>query len=88
MRLTPTEWAFIEVLSGSPGMAVGSAEILRRAWGPGYERHSNYLRVYSGQLRKKLEPEPSHPRYIVTIPGVGYRLDVDGVDLGEPSGDG
>ncbi len=75
VRLTPTEWAFLEVLATSPGNAVGSAELLRSAWGPGYERQTNYLRVYAAQLRKKLEPDPAHPRHIITIPGVGYRLD-------------
>ncbi len=75
VRLTPTEWAFLEVLARSPGMGVGSAELLTKAWGAGYENKTNYLRVYAGQLRKKLEPDPGKPRYIITIPGVGYRLD-------------
>ena len=76
VRLTPTEWAFLEVLASSPGMAVGGTDLLRAAWGPGYEHHTNYLRVYAAQLRKKLEPDPAHPRHIITIPGVGYRLDL------------
>ena len=48
--------------------------ILRRVWGPGYGRESNYLHVYVSHLRRKIEPDPTRPRYILTEPGVGYRL--------------
>jgi two-component system KDP operon response regulator KdpE len=77
VRLTPTEWGFLEVLARSQGMVVTGQEILREVWGPGYGTETNYLRVYAAQLRKKIEPDPAHPRYLITIPGVGYRLDVD-----------
>ena len=47
-------------------------------WGPGYEEQGNYLRVYMGQLRRKLEPKQGSPRYLITTPGIGYRFDVAG----------
>jgi two-component system, OmpR family, KDP operon response regulator KdpE len=58
----------------TPGHLVTHTELLRAAWGPSYGRESNYLRVYANQLRRKLEPDPGHPRYLVTEPGIGYRL--------------
>lgn len=76
VRLTPTEWAFLEVLARTPGVVVRSGDLLREVWGPGYGTETNYLRVYSAQLRKKLEPDPSRPRYLITMPGIGYRLDI------------
>lgn len=76
VRLTPTEWAFLEVLARAPGVVVRSGDLLREVWGPGYGTETNYLRVYAAQLRKKLEPDPAKPRYLVTIAGIGYRLDV------------
>jgi len=76
VRLTPTEWRLLAALAQSPGRLVTHAELLRAAWGPAYGRESNYLRVYANQLRRKLEPDPSHPRYLVTEPGIGYRLKV------------
>jgi len=76
VRLTPTEWRLLAALAHSPGRLVTHAELLRAAWGPAYGRESNYLRVYANQLRRKLEPDPSHPRYLVTEPGIGYRLNV------------
>jgi two-component system KDP operon response regulator KdpE len=76
VRLTPTEWRLLAALAHSPGRLVTHAELLRAAWGPAYGRESNYLRVYANQLRRKLEPDPSHPRYLLTEPGIGYRLKV------------
>jgi two-component system, OmpR family, KDP operon response regulator KdpE len=76
IRLTPTEWRLLAVLAHRPGRLVPHAELLRAAWGPTYGRESNYLRVYANQLRRKLEPDPSHPRYLVTEPGIGYRLTI------------
>ena len=76
IRLTPTEWRLLGALAQSPGRLVPHTELLRAAWGPAYGRESNYLRVYANQLRRKLEPDPSHPRYLVTEPGIGYRLNV------------
>jgi hypothetical protein len=47
----------------------------QEVWGPQYETETNYLRVYMAQLRRKLEPDPSHPRYLITEPGIGYRFE-------------
>lgn len=74
VRLTPTEWRVLESLCRDPGHLVTQQELLRSVWGPAYGRESNYLRVYANQLRRKLEPDPAHPRYLVTEPGVGYRF--------------
>ncbi|HEY8619333.1 MAG TPA: response regulator transcription factor [Dermatophilaceae bacterium] len=74
VRLTPTEWRLLAALAATPGHLVTHAELLRAAWGPSYGRESNYLRVYANQLRRKLEPDPGHPRYLVTEPGIGYRF--------------
>jgi two-component system KDP operon response regulator KdpE len=78
VRLTPTEWSLLEVLARRPGHLISQRELLREVWGPGYGRESNYLRVYANQLRRKLEPDPATPRYVVTEPGQGYRLVVPG----------
>jgi two-component system KDP operon response regulator KdpE len=74
IRLTPTEWRLLSALAATPGRLVTHTELLRAAWGPSYGRESNYLRVYANQLRRKLEPDPGHPQYLVTEPGIGYRL--------------
>ncbi len=74
VHLTPTEWRLVEVLTRRPGQLVRQTELLREVWGPSYHRETNYLRVYLAQLRRKLEDEPSRPRYFVTEPGVGYRF--------------
>jgi two-component system, OmpR family, KDP operon response regulator KdpE len=74
VRLTPTEWAFLELLARHVGRLVGRDRILEEVWGPGYEREYHYLRVYSAQLRRKLEADPAHPQWLVTTPGVGYTL--------------
>ena len=73
--LTPTEWALLEVLLRTPGRLVGRQELLHQVWGPAYNRETHYLRVYVASLRKKLEPDPSQPRHLITQPGVGYRFD-------------
>jgi two-component system KDP operon response regulator KdpE len=73
VRLTPTEWHLLEVLLRNPGRLVGQRELLREVWGPAYYSETGYLRVYLGQLRRKLEPDPSRPRYLITEPGMGYR---------------
>jgi two-component system KDP operon response regulator KdpE len=74
VRLTPTEWSLLETLARRPGHLVTQKDLLHEVWGPGYGRESNYLRVYANQLRRKLEPDPARPRYVVTEPGQGYRL--------------
>jgi two-component system KDP operon response regulator KdpE len=74
VRLTPAEWRLLSALAMTPGHLVTHTELLRAAWGPSYGRESNYLRVYANQLRRKLEPDPGHPRYLITEPGIGYRF--------------
>nr|WP_271189858.1 response regulator transcription factor [Dactylosporangium matsuzakiense] len=76
VRLTPTEWHLIEVLARHEGKLVEHKRLLREVWGPRYETETNYLRVHFANLRRKLEPDPSRPRYLVTEPGIGYRLEV------------
>ena len=76
IRLTPTEWQLLEVLVRNRGRLVSQRQLLQEVWGPAYETESNYLRVYLAQLRRKLEPEPSQPRYLLTEPGMGYRFQV------------
>lgn len=75
VRLTPTEWHVLEVLLRNPGQLVTQRQILTEVWGPEYEKETQYLRVYLGQLRRKLEPDPSRPRHFVTEPGIGYRFE-------------
>jgi two-component system KDP operon response regulator KdpE len=74
IRLTPTEWRLLEALCREPGHLVLQQDLLRSVWGPAYGRESNYLRVYANQLRRKLEPDPSNPRHLITEPGLGYRF--------------
>jgi two-component system, OmpR family, KDP operon response regulator KdpE len=74
IRLTPTEWHLLEVLSRNEGKLVSQVQLLKEVWGPAYEKESNYLRVYMAQLRRKLEPDPPRPRYLLTEPGLGYRF--------------
>jgi two-component system, OmpR family, KDP operon response regulator KdpE len=74
VRLTPTEWHIVEVLVRNPDRLVSQRQLLQEVWGPQYERETNYLRVYLAQIRKKLEPDPSRPRYFVTEARMGYRF--------------
>jgi two-component system KDP operon response regulator KdpE len=78
VRLTPTEWALVEVLVRNPGKLVSQKQLLQEVWGPQYGKETNYLRVYLAQIRRKLEPAPSQPRYFLTEPRVGYRFEPDG----------
>ena len=73
VHLTPTEWALLEVMARNPGKLLTHRWLLQKVWGESYGEESHYLRVYVAGLRKKLEPDPSSPRLIVTEPGVGYR---------------
>ena len=75
VHLSPTEWGVLEHLVRHPGMLVTQQQLLREVWGPTYRTEGHYLRVYLGHLRRKLEPEPAHPRYLVTEPGRGYRFE-------------
>ena len=74
VHLTPTEWHLLEVLVRAAGQLVPHRTLLREVWGPAYEGQTNYLRVYFGQLRRKLELDPAAPRHVITVPGVGYRF--------------
>jgi two-component system KDP operon response regulator KdpE len=74
VRLTPTEWQLLEVLTRHADRLVSQQQLLREVWGPGYDGESHYLRVYMAQLRRKLEPDPANPRYLITEPAMGYRL--------------
>jgi len=75
VRLTPTEWHIVEMLVTNPGRLVTQRQLLQEVWGPRYERETNYLRVFLAQIRRKLEPDPTHPRFFITEPGVGYRFE-------------
>lgn len=74
LRLTPTEWQVLEVLLNAPGKLVTQQFLLEQVWGPHLLKETGYLRLYVGQLRKKLEPVPASPRYLITEPGMGYRF--------------
>jgi two-component system KDP operon response regulator KdpE len=74
VRLTPTEWQLLEILVRNSGRLITQKQLLHDVWGPAYGSESNYLRVYIAQLRRKLEREPSKPRYLLTEPGMGYRF--------------
>lgn len=75
IRLTPTEWHLLEILVTHPGRLVSQKYLLQEVWGMSRRNKTNYLRVYMAQLRRKLETDPSHPRYLVTEPGMGYRFE-------------
>ncbi len=74
VQLTPHEFELLRVLAQNRGKLLTHKAILRAVWGPAYEVESHYLHVYVSQLRRKLEPDPSRPRYLLTEPGAGYRL--------------
>jgi two-component system, OmpR family, KDP operon response regulator KdpE len=74
VRLTPTEWHLLEALARVPGRLVTQRQLLQQVWGPAYQTETNYLRVHLANLRRKLEPDPSKPRYLITEPGIGYRF--------------
>ena len=74
VRLTPTEWRILELLVHSPDKLVTRESLLTQIWGPHHTKDTGYLRLYFAQLRKKLEPVPSEPRYLVTVLGMGYRF--------------
>ena len=75
VRLTPTEWGFLELLARNLGRVIGREQLLREVWGPTYVHESHYLRVYAAQLRRKLEDDPANPRHLLTSPGLGYVLE-------------
>jgi two-component system KDP operon response regulator KdpE len=74
VQLTPNEFELLRVLAQNEGKLMTHPAILREVWGPAYGTESHYLHVYVSQLRRKLEDDPSRPRYLLTEPGAGYRL--------------
>jgi two-component system, OmpR family, KDP operon response regulator KdpE len=78
VRLTPTEWGLVEVLVRNAGRLVSQRQLLQEVWGPQYGEETNYLRVHMAHIRRKLEPDPSRPRYFMTEPGMGYRFEGEG----------
>jgi two-component system KDP operon response regulator KdpE len=77
IRLTPTEWHLLEVLLRNPGKLLSQQHLLAEVWGPGYADASGNLRLYMAQLRRKLEPDPARPHWLLTEPGMGYRYQPD-----------
>ncbi|HAG60381.1 MAG TPA: DNA-binding response regulator [Arthrobacter bacterium] len=75
VRLTPREWAILELLVRNPGRLITQQQMLAKIWGPGYDGETHYLRVYMGQLRRKLEADPARPRHLLTEAGMGYRFE-------------
>ena len=73
IRLTPTEWHILEILVRHPGKLINQKQLLAEVWGPAYTDQFHYLREYLARLRRKLEPDPSRPRHLITEPGMGYR---------------
>jgi two-component system KDP operon response regulator KdpE len=77
VHLAPIEYKLLVTLVRHAGKVVTQRQLLHDVWGPAYTTESHYLRIYMGQLRRKLEADPARPRYLLTEPGVGYRLVVD-----------
>jgi two-component system KDP operon response regulator KdpE len=75
IHLTPTEWHLLEVLLRNPGKLLSRNQLLTEVWGPGYADATGNLRLYMAQLRRKLEPDPARPRWLITEPGMGYRYE-------------
>jgi two-component system KDP operon response regulator KdpE len=77
VHLTPIEYKLLAVLLKNAGKVLTHRQLLKEVWGPGYANNTQYLRVYMVQLRHKLEADAARPKYLVTEPGVGYRLKAD-----------
>ncbi len=76
VRLTPKEFDLLHYLVTNPNVPIPHTKLLQAVWGTDYGNQVEYLRVFVNQLRKKIEPDPSHPRYLVTEPWVGYRFTI------------
>ncbi|MFZ2312127.1 MAG: response regulator [Methylobacter sp.] len=74
IQLTPIEYRLLTVLIRHAGKVLTHRQLLLDVWGPAYVEHAHYVRIYMGQLRRKLESDPTHPRYLLTEAGIGYRL--------------
>ncbi|MEE2052396.1 winged helix-turn-helix domain-containing protein, partial [Nocardiopsis tropica] len=83
VRLTPTEWRLLEILVRHSGKLVTRQTLLSDIWGSEHVHDTGYLRLYVSQIRKKIEPEPKSPRFLITEPGMGYRFLQGGSDGGE-----
>lgn len=77
VHITPVEWRLLGVLVRETGKVVTHRQLLREVWGPLHEEDGHYLRIYMRQLRRKLESDPTQPRYLLNEPGLGYRLAVE-----------
>jgi len=82
IKLTPTEYDLLKALVQHNGKIMTRQMLLSQVWGAGYGADPHYLHVYIAQLRQKIEPDPTHPSLILTIPGVGYRFNVEAEVLG------
>lgn len=82
VHLTPIEFRLLSLLGREAGKVLTHRHILREVWGPGAVEHAHYVRVHVAELRKKLEADPARPRFIITEPGVGYRLRAPDPDVG------
>ena len=82
IKLTPTEYDLLKALVQHTGKIMTRQMLLSQVWGAGYGADPHYLHVYIAQLRQKIEPDPAHPSLILTIPGVGYRFNVEAEVLG------
>jgi two-component system KDP operon response regulator KdpE len=74
VHLTPIEYRLLTMLVRHPGKVLTHRQLLKDVWGPSHIEHAHYLRIYMAQLRRKLEEDPAQPRFLLTEPGVGYRL--------------
>jgi two-component system, OmpR family, KDP operon response regulator KdpE len=77
LKLTPTEYEILKYLARHADRVITHRQLLRTIWGPNYQEHTHYLRIYIAQLRHKIEADPTRPRYILTESGIGYRLAKD-----------
>jgi two-component system KDP operon response regulator KdpE len=74
LKLTPTEYEILKYMASQADRVVTHRQLLKAIWGPNFQEHTHYLRIYIGQLRHKIEDDPTQPRYILTESGIGYRL--------------
>jgi DNA-binding response OmpR family regulator len=74
VQLSRTEYKLLSTLARNAGMVLTHEVLLERVWGPEYNREVDFIWVYISRLRRKIEPDPRHPQYILTVPDVGYKL--------------
>ena len=86
VNVTPTEWRLIEVMVRHPGHLVSQRDLLERVWGPAATTKTAYLRVHIANIRHKLEPHPTQPKYFITVPGLGHRFEPSGNGAGDIDG--